>query len=158
MLIIGVGNLLLRDEGVGVHLAHAFEQQALPEGVQVLDAGTGGMSVLYAMEKARKVIFLDAAEMGKPPGAFVKFAPREVKLSGAELNISFHELGLPQVLELAEALGVACEVVVFGVQPKDLSWGIGLSPEVARAVPEIMTAVAEELRACPVSSERPQPF
>lgn len=152
-----MGNLLLRDEGVGVHLAQALEAQVLPEGVKVLDAGTGGMSMLYAMEKARKVIFLDAAEMGKPPGAFVKFVPREVKLSEAEPNISFHELGLPQVLELAEALGVECEVVVFGIQPKDLSWGIGLSPEVARAVPEIMAAVTHEARACPVATEREKP-
>lgn len=154
MLIIGVGNLLLQDEGVGVHLAQALEAQALPEGVKVLDAGTGGMSILYAMEKARKVIFLDAAEMGKAPGEFMRFVPRQVHRGEVPPNISFHQLGLPQVLELAEALGVECEVVVFGIQPKDLSWGIGLSPEVARAVPEIMAAVRNEASAGPLATER----
>jgi hydrogenase maturation protease len=155
IVVIGVGNLLLRDEGIGVHLAHALEEQALPEGVQIVDAGTGGLNMLYAMERAKKVIFLDAAEMGKAPGAFVRFVPRDVKLCGAEHAVSFHELGLPQVLDLADALGVACEVVIFGVQPKDLSWGIGLSPELARAVPEILAAVAQEVRTCPVATEHP---
>jgi len=141
-----VGNLLRHDEGVGIHLAQALEQMSLPEGVRVIDGGTGGLSLLYALEKTGKAIFLDAAEMSKDPGTFMRFTLEEARIAGDKLNLSLHELGLHQVLELAKSLGISCEVVFYGIQPKDLDWGIGLSPEVEQAIPHILDAVMREVQ------------
>lgn len=131
---------------MGVHLAQALEQVSLPEGVRVVDGGTGGLSLLYALEKAAKVIFLDAAEMGADPGTVVRFTLQDARLAGDQLAFSLHELGLHQVLQLAESLGIVCEIVFYGIQPKDLGWGIGLSPDVEKAVPRILDSVMKEIR------------
>lgn len=140
-----MGNLLRKDEGIGVHLVRELEKLKLPPGVALLDAGTGGIGLLHLMEKTSKVVFLDAAQMGKEPGTFLRFTPGEVKLVDDTFNFSFHQLGLPQVLQLAAALGVPCEVVIFGIQPEDLGWGTELSPELKRVSPEIMKAVLREI-------------
>jgi hydrogenase maturation protease len=140
-----VGNLLRKDEGIGVHLIWELEKLKFPPGVALLDAGTGGIGLFHLLEKASKVVFLDAAQMGKEAGTFLRFTPEEVKLVDDKFNFSFHQLGLSQVLQLAAALGVSCEVVIFGIQPEDLGWGIELSPELKRVLPEILKAVLREI-------------
>ncbi|MFA4915294.1 MAG: HyaD/HybD family hydrogenase maturation endopeptidase [Syntrophales bacterium] len=145
ILVAGIGNLLRKDEGIGVHLIHELEKFKLPAGVTLLDAGTGGISLIHLMEQASKVIFIDAAQMGKEPGIFIRFTPEEVRLVNDKFNFSFHQLGLPQVLQLAAHLDISCKVIIFGVQPGDLGWGVKLSPPLKRALPEITMAVLREI-------------
>jgi hydrogenase maturation protease len=145
VLIIGVGNILLKDEGIGVHIVHELEKLRLPEGVKVFDGGTGGLSIIDLMKETPRVIFLDAVEMGEKPGTTMRITLQEVKMATDKVNFSLHQVGLPQVLLLASLLGVSPEVVIFGIQPKDLGWGIGLSPELKRAIPEIIESVLREI-------------
>jgi len=146
VLVIGVGNLLLKDEGVGVHVIKELQKRELPPGVEVLDGGVAGWGLLDLFSKASKVLVIDAADMELPPGSMARFTPAEVELPSGELKLSAHGVGLPEVLELARALGHnPPQVIIFGIQPKEISWGMDLTPEVAATVPKVIAAVLKEL-------------
>lgn len=145
MLILGVGNPLMKDDGIGAHIVHELEKLRLPEGVKVLDAGTKGLGLVDLMRQAPKVVFVDAVDMGKEPGTVKRYTPQEIKEVNDKVTFSLHEVGLPQVLRLASLLGVSPEVVIFGIQPKDLGRGTGLSQELKRAAPNIIESVLREV-------------
>src|SRR5512147_954276 len=130
-VIIGVGNLLLKDEGVGVHAVRELRQKALPAGVEVLDGGVAGIGLLDFFPGAQKLVLIDAADMNLAPGTVVRFTPEEIRSLPGGPKFSAHDVGLLEVLELASALGQSPpEVVVIGVQPGEISWGTDLTPEV----------------------------
>jgi hydrogenase maturation protease len=145
-LILGLGNPLLGDEGIGVRAAEELKELQLPEGVEVVEGGTGGLRLIGLMEGYQRVIIVDAADMGQPPGRVVRFTLSEVRFKTVEPPLSLHQIGLGEVLALAEALEVApAEVIVIGVQPGRVEAGTGLSPEVEGAIPQIITMVFDEL-------------
>jgi hydrogenase maturation protease len=144
-LVVGLGNVLRGDDGVGVRVAQALMKRALPEGVTVVDGGTSGLGIVHLMEERTRVILVDAADMGEEPGQFVRFGLDEVELLDGEEPLSVHAAGLRDALLLAKALGVLPdEVVVFGVQPATLEWRNGLSPEVEATLPSLIAAVFSE--------------
>jgi len=93
-----------------------------------------------------KVIFIDAVEMGKKPGTVEVFTRKDIMLDADKTGASLHEIGLPQVFLMASLLGISPEVAIVGIQPKDLGWGIGLSPEVKRSVPDVLECVLDEMK------------
>jgi hydrogenase maturation protease len=146
IVIIGVGNLLLKDEGVGVHVAQELQKKSWPSPVEIHDGGVAGIGLLDFFPGASKVMLIDAADMNLDPGSLVRFTPEEVagKLGGP--RFSAHDIGLLEVLELARALDQCPpEVVIFGIQPKEISWGTELSPEVQASIPKVMEAVLREI-------------
>jgi len=148
ILILGLGNPLLGDEGIGVRVVEELKGLELPDGVVVVEGGTTGLGLIGLMEGYERVIIVDAADMGHPPGRVVRFTPLEVQLKTAEAPLSLHQIGLEEVLALAEALEVApAELVIIGIQPSQLEVGAGLSPEVERAIPQIIRIILDELDA-----------
>ncbi len=146
VVVIGVGNVLLRDEGVGVHVAQELKKKDLPSGVEVHDGGIAGIGLLDFFPEASKVLLIDAADMNMNPGSIVRFTPEEIGVRREELRFSSHDVGLPEVLSLAVALGEnPREVVIIGIQPKDISWGLELSPEVQASVPRAIEAILKEI-------------
>lgn len=142
--VVGVGNLVLKDEGIGVHIAHALQELDLPDGVAVIDGGTSP-DVLDYLEPADKLIIIDAAEGGDSPGTIYRFHPDDLTLETGEL-ISLHELGLMSSLKMMSLLGKAPqEIIIIGVQPKEIDWGMELSPELQEKVPEIVRIVLTEI-------------
>jgi len=142
VLVLGLGNPLRGDDGVGCRLAEELARRELPPGVQVLDGGAVGLGLLDLMEGWERVIIVDAAEMGRRPGGFVRFTPSDVRLASVSDRFSLHHAGLSEVLALADALGRALpEMVIFGVQPAEVGWGEGLSPAVEAALPALADAV-----------------
>ena len=145
-LIVGVGNLLLQDEGVGVHVAQELQKKSLPPGVQVIDGGLAGLDLLYLFQDASKVLLIDAADMNLESGEVRRFTPEEIKGWSGNLKFSSHDVGLLEVLDMAKALGCCpAEVVIIGIQPKEISWGIGLTPKVEASVPKAMETVFKEI-------------
>jgi hydrogenase maturation protease len=145
-LVIGLGNPLRGDDGVGVRVAQALASQALPPDVEVVDGGTQGLGIVNLMEGWQRVILVDAADVDSPPGQFVRFTLDEVRLLGDEQQLSVHAAGLRDALLLAQALNMLPpEVVIFGVQPANLEWNSTLSPEVETVLPSLMTAVLAEI-------------
>ena len=147
-LILGLGNPLLGDEGIGVRVVEELKGLELPDGVTVVEGGTAGLGLIGLMEGYQRVIIVDAADMGRPPGRVVRFTPSEAQLKTAEAPLSLHEIGLGEVLALAKALEVApAELVIIGIQPSRVEGGVGLSPEVEGAIPQIIRIILDELDA-----------
>jgi hydrogenase maturation protease len=145
-LVVGLGNPLRGDDGIGVRVAQALMEGPLPAGVEVLDGGTQGLGLVSVLEGRRRAIVVDAADVGRAPGEFVRFTPDEVNLLGGDQRLSIHDAGLRDALLLARVLGVLPDqVVILGVQPANLDWDQDLSPAVQAALPRLVAAVLEEL-------------
>jgi hydrogenase maturation protease len=146
IVIVGVGNLLLKDEGVGVHVAQELQKKTWPSAVEVHDGGVSGIGLLDFFPGASKLLLIDAAEMNLEAGAVVRFTPEEVVGKGSGPRFSAHDIGLLEVLDLARALGQCPpEVVIFGIQPKEISWGMELSPEVQASIPKVVEMALAEI-------------
>ncbi len=143
-LILGIGNILLRDEGVGVRVIEAMHGLPLPEGVEILDGGTSGADLVDAVAGRRKVIVVDAVKADAEPGTVLRFSDKDL-IARTEGTFSLHEFGLLETLQAAAHLDCAPrEVVIYGVQPADISSGLELSPQIAAIVPALVQRVLEE--------------
>jgi len=150
-LILGVGNLLLSDEGVGLRvverLVKAYE---LPQEVQALDGGTLGLDLLYYLEgedgcPVDNLLIIDAVEMKKEPGTLLRLEGDEVP-SFLSIKISPHQVGIPDMLFAAKLKDLyPRNVVLWGVQPGVLDAGLELSPPVAAQVDVLVENAVQEL-------------
>jgi hydrogenase maturation protease len=146
VLIIGVGNLLLGDEGVGVHIVEKLMEMSLPPGVEVVDGGTGGISLLNLMEGADKVIIVDAVLGGGAPGE-IYVVGKDRLMNGKIKFFSLHELDLLSALRIGNELGkLPPELVLVGVEPRNYGeFNMELSPEVRAVVPKVIKVILELL-------------
>jgi hydrogenase maturation protease len=146
VLIMGVGNLLLKDEGVGVHVAQRLMEMELPPGVEVLDGGTGGYDLLDDIEGRDKVVIVDTVKGGHRAGSIYRITADDIEDS-SEPSHSLHDVGVSHLLKLADMLGVERpEIVVIGVEPKDMeTYAMELSPEVEAQIPKVIELVMKEI-------------
>ena len=143
--VIGVGNPLAGDDGVGIAVVEQLEREGVPAGVEVIDGGTGGLTLLTLMEGAQAVVLVDALEMGREPGTVAGFAYAEGVFRAEAAGLSLHQAGLGEVLALGAELGELPEVFVVGVQPQQIQLGLGLSAPVAAALPAMVAQVRAQL-------------
>jgi len=146
IVIVGVGNVLLKDEGIGVHVVRALQEMSLasPKGeVDVVDGGTSP-SAFDSAEGADKLIVVDAARGGGAPGTIYRFAPDELS-GGPKLLYSLHDLGLLDGLRMMESAGNGPrETVIIGVEPAEVDWGLELTPTLEGKLPDVVRRVVEE--------------
>jgi hydrogenase maturation protease len=146
-VVIGIGNLLLRDEGVGVHIARAM-QKAPPETggeLTVIDGGTCPDAIYLLPERVDKLIIVDAARGGGEPGTIYRFTPQDIAFRRGAIT-SLHQLGLLESLSMIRRTELEPkDVVIVGVEPKDMGWGLEMSPEVGRQIPRIIAAIEKEI-------------
>lgn len=147
MRIIGIGNPLMGDDGIGIAAVSALEKEGVPEGVEIIDGGTGGLTLLTLMEGAKKVILVDAVETGREPGTILRLAGEDLEPETSASSLSLHSSGLPEVLALGRALGTLPPLILFGVQPDSVEVRLGLSEPVAAALPSLLALIREELKA-----------
>lgn len=146
VLILGLGNPLQGDDGVGCRIAEALQRQTLPDDVEVMDGGTPGIGLLNLFEGRQCVIIVDAAEMGTKAGEYRRFEPYEIALTGSNQRFSLHRTGVIDALALARELNIALpRIIFFGVQPARVEWRDSLSPQVQTAVPRVIEAVLREV-------------
>ena len=145
ILILGVGNLILRDEGVGVHAVRELEKRDLPPHVEVIDGGTYLMDLLNVIQEAERIIVIDALRGGGKPGTVYRVTPDDL-MAETERTLSLHQVGLLEVLGMVRQLGGEPHAVIIGVEPKEISWGMELTPEVEAKLPRVIDAVFEELK------------
>ena len=153
--VLGVGNVLLTDEGFGVRVAEALDAAYdFPDDVQVLDGGVLGMELLRFVEGTEKLLILDALKEGGADGKCRRLAGDEVKAHFRE-KLSAHEIGVQDVLTFLEVTGKPIgEVVVIGAEPKVLEAGLSLSEEMAPRVAEAAAMAIEELEHWGVALKR----
>jgi hydrogenase maturation protease len=140
--IVGIGNLLWSDEGIGCHVAQALQGISIPD-VEVIDAGTCP-DALQLVEDADKLVIVDAARGGGMPGQIYRFHPEDITAEQKPL-LSVHDMSLLDSLALLKVWRDAGETVVIGVEPKELGRGLELSPEVREKMPQIIAAVLAEV-------------
>jgi hydrogenase maturation protease len=141
-VVLGLGNLLLGDEGVGVHAAQALlAGEPLP--AEVLDVGTAVLDALPALAQARRIVVVDAVEAGGPPGSIYRFPIDQAQPRTALAGL--HGFDVTRTLALAGADEVPREVIVLGVEPSRIEWSLELSPAVDAAMPELLAAVRREV-------------
>ena len=145
--VLGVGNILMQDEGFGVRVVEQLlESYYFPENVQVLDGGTLGMELLRFLVGTDRLILVDAVNGGLPPGSFYQFNHDEVKAYFKE-KVSMHELGIQDVLAVMEVLEKpAKEIRILGVQPLTIDIGLEMTPIVAGAVENVVEKLLQVLQ------------
>jgi len=143
-LVLGIGNVLMGDEGVGVEAVRRLQELPLPPGVECLEGGTGSFVLLGPMREAGRILLVDAAADEAPPGTVRRLTPRFSK--DYPRSLTAHDIGLKDLLDAFHLMGEPPEVVLFAVSvrpPADPY--LGLSPAVAAAVPEVVRSILEEL-------------
>jgi hydrogenase maturation protease len=147
VLVLGIGNILLRDEGVGVHLVRTLANQPGPDGVELLDGGTAGADLLDAVSDRQKLIVVDALDADVPPGTILKLHPEDLPAPPSG-GLSLHEFGLAETLRMARQLGCGPRhVTIIAVKPQDTRCGLELSPPMQQWMPQIREAVLREITA-----------
>jgi len=140
--VLGIGNVLLRDEGIGCHVVHALEGISLPD-VKIIDGGTCP-DVLQFLEDADKLIIVDAVKGGGTPGQIYRFHLEDITLEQKPF-LSLHDVGLVDSLMLMQLWHNIGEAVIIGVEPREINWGLELSPELREKMPQIIDAILAEL-------------
>ena len=128
-------------------MARALKERSLPQDVEVIDAGTCS-EVAFDLETAERVIVVDAAHGGRPPGTVYRFTGEEIAFESAEDLRSTHSVDLLHTLRSRSCNGHTPKIVVIGVEPEEIDWGLDLSTEVAAGLSRIVEIVQEELRGC----------
>jgi hydrogenase maturation protease len=143
ILILGIGNILLRDEGVGVRVIEQLRERVLPDGIEILDGGTSGAGLIDDIADRRKLIAIDSMQAEQPPGTVYRLGLDDLLRNPDQLSL--HEFGLLDTLMMAKRLGCAPrEVVIFGVQPEDIRTGLELSTGIAALIPGLIDRVLGE--------------
>lgn len=148
VLVLGIGNILLRDEGIGVRLIEAVEQGfVIPDGVELLDGGTAGIELLDHIRARELLIIVDAMRNSYPPGTVYRVEGEDVP-AAFMTNISPHQLGISNLLATAQLTDSLPErIVLFGIEPEDISTGLGLSESVDKGLEKLIGEVVKELAA-----------
>jgi len=147
-VVLGVGNIILTDEGAGVRAVEALERGwKLPENVLAIDGGTSGMEMIEELSNLDFLIVLDVVKTGAAPGTVVRIAGEEIPVFFRK-KLSPHQIALPDVLASLELLdAMPKEIVVLGVEFISLELGLDMTPTVAEKVPVLAAMAAEELAA-----------
>ena len=147
ILILGLGNILLGDEGVGVRIAQQLSSQSIPDGIEVIDGGTAGYELLNLLEGRDKVIIVDAVKADDKPGSIYKM-DLSVLQEDTPMQLSLHQIGLKNVFKMASLMDINPKVTLVGVVPKDYqSYKIGLSPEIERVIPLAIETILQDIAA-----------
>ena len=146
IVILGVSNLLLSDEGVGVHVANELVKLELPPGVTVVEGGTDGFRLINVITEADRLIVVDAVKGGGAPGSIYRFDINEVQNCPSGFKTSVHQIGILEVINLSGLIGKTPQTTVIGIEPESLEMGMELSPEIKAKIPKIIELIWDELK------------
>jgi hydrogenase maturation protease len=147
-VVLGVGNILLSDEGIGVHAANALAARyEIPAEVEIIDGGTSAMDCLDRIAEADFLLIADCVRAGREPGTLVRLGEGELQ-AFFRTRISPHQVGLSDVLAMLALHGLSpARTVLIGAEPKSLALGLEPTPELAATLPALVEALAAELNA-----------
>ena len=146
IVVLGLGNILLKDEGFGVHLIESLKEQNLPENIELIDGGTAGLDILLTLRDVDKLIIVDAIKDDKPAGTVYRFSAHEIMDNSPLSALSLHHVSVMEALALINHTANAPrEIIIYGVEPKEINWGTSLSEEIQFKIPEVRDLVHSEL-------------
>jgi hydrogenase maturation protease len=134
--IVGIGNNLLQDDGVGIHALHHFEAHHADTDVNCLDAGTVGLALMDRLANLQGLVAVDAMRLGKPPGTVTVLEGEEMDRHLRNHHGSVHELGLSDILDALRLCGdLPANRALVGIEPESVDWGTEPTASVAAAIP-----------------------
>jgi hydrogenase maturation protease len=146
-IVLGLGNPLMSDEGIGIYLINKLAElsEQFPE-VEFFDAGTGGITLLHLFEGRDRAIIIDCAFMDEKPGRIRRFTPDQVQSVKQLAHQSLHEQDIMKIIAMAKLMEQCPEeVILFGIQPKSLEQGEGISSELEQNIENYIKAITDEL-------------
>ncbi|MBI5099468.1 MAG: HyaD/HybD family hydrogenase maturation endopeptidase [Nitrospirae bacterium] len=145
--VFGIGNILLSDDGVGVHAINKLKNEyEFPSSVELIDGGTKGLDLLPLLEGRDKVLFVDAANFKKEPGTVDTVIGDNIPAFLSQ-KLSVHQIGLPDMLFAARLMGVTPpEMCLIGIQPKSMETGTELSEAVSIKMKDLVEKVLQKLK------------
>lgn len=155
IMVMGIGNILLSDEGLGVRFLDELAKKPLPENVELLEGGTAGLELVHLIQDIDFLIIVDAVNAHAEPGALFRFQPEDLHVFPEKYEVSFHQIGIIEVLNMAKILGQAPRTLIFGIQPKSLEWGMDISPEIQALFPRLADLVLEEIKLVQIEGKQP---
>jgi hydrogenase maturation protease len=147
--IIGIGNLLRKDDGVGIFLLERLQKQKkeLPKNIEFIDGGTGGMNLLHLLAQFGIVLLIDAVDFKGRPGEIRVFSLKDIQSQKKPVMISTHDSDFLNLLRLSQELKELPEtLIIFGVQPRDVSYGIGLSKKIETILDDLILKLQKEIQ------------
>ena len=147
ILIVGVGNRLLGDEGVGLHIIDDLLRIPMPPYVNIIDCGCDLLSLMFYLNKPHKIIVIDAIRAGGKPGEIYKFDYSELEITETKIY-SAHQVGVIDVLGLLKQICPSLansEIIVIGIEPKVIELSADLSKEVKESITEVTKLILEDV-------------
>jgi len=146
-VVIGFGNILLKDEGIGVHIIRKFDSMSRESEREyvLIDGGTCPDILFQLPEEIAKLVVVDAVKGGGEPGSIYRFTPTDIDFKKASIT-SLHQLGLEESLRMMELLGnYPKSVIIIGVEPDEIDWGLQISPMLEKKIPQIIHLLEQEI-------------
>lgn len=145
--ILGIGNTLYTDEGIGVHILPFLEQELKGYSeIEIIEGATDGIRLLEPVEDAERLIIIDAINAGEEPGSLIVLHNDDIPAYFG-IKMSIHQLGFQEVLlaaKLRERLPE--EMVLFGIQPESLEFGIGITETIEQQIPAVIKAISMQIK------------
>lgn len=147
VLILGIGNLLLGDEGIGIHAVERMRASSPPEFVEILDGGTGSLELLYSIYGRKKVIIIDAISCDDKPGTLYRFRPEDVSLKFMPAATA-HQLHLAELFHFVQKMPQQPELIIYAVVPQNTEISLELSETVHQTLDKLILMISKELDNC----------
>ncbi|MDD4601938.1 Hydrogenase 2 maturation protease [bioreactor metagenome] len=144
-LIVGFGNLLMGDDGAGIHLIRKLAKQPLPAQVELLDGGVNSFAALTELRYAAQGIFIDTMIGGGVPGDIYRLTDGHLDNQSCSNALSVHEFSLIDSLRLFKQMGEVPSFIIYGIEPATIELGMELSPQVTLAVDKVIAKIMEDL-------------
>lgn len=143
--IIGIGNILLKDDGVGVHTIKQLENEDFPSTIELVDGGTSTLDMLSYFLDFKKIIVVDCLRAEYEPGTIYKIKPEDISSFKKE-SLSIHDVQILDVVKMANMLGKHPSVTIFGIEPKEINFDTEMTDCMKMKIPEVIKLIKKELR------------
>ena len=146
IIVCGIGNVLLQDEGVGVHVLRELKKSSWPTSVELIEGGTMLLDFLFQLQEARQVILIDAVKADGGPGSIYLVDSEQLTETQTDHPLSLHQVDAVQVLRILALEKDPPPCLIIGIEPASLEWGLELSETINERMPEILQVVHDQIR------------
>ncbi len=147
LLVLGVGNILMMDEGIGVHAVHEFwkEKEDFDDTlVDFIDGGTFTQDIFYLFEEYEQVLVLDIVRAGHEPGTIYSLDEGDL-IQNEKQMLSLHDVDLLDSLDMAQMRGHRPTIKIVGIEPEKIDWGTQMTPVIVKAFPAFMKVARKHI-------------
>lgn len=145
VMVVGIGNLIMQDDGVGVHAIKALEELGFSDDVELIDGGTNSYDLIEEFCRAEHLIIVDAMHAGGEPGTIYRAPYDELGLEPTENITSLHEMHFVEAMNMTRMLGYNPPTTVFGIEPAVVEVSMDLSHQVAEKFPRLVELIHQEI-------------